>query len=137
MDWDGFPLAAQLQALLPDSRREALLIEQLAADKDAGGMGESASTVLLRAHKGPWSTRLARAVVERVREMIRRPPRGNYWHGSAMLREAALRVPPAMFDELTRGWPEKEKEWDQWKGVVDTFLSTIQARRDMLEEIRR
>jgi hypothetical protein len=136
MDWDGFPLAAELQALLPDSRREALLIEQLAADADSGGMGESASSVLLRAHKGAWSVKLARAVLVRVREMIRRP-RGNYWQGSAMLREAALRMPPAMFDELAKGWPEKEKEWDQWKGVVDTFLSTVQARRDMLEEIRR
>jgi hypothetical protein len=136
MDWDGFPLAAQLQALLPDSRRETLLIEQLAADAGSGGMGESASSVLLRAHKDAWSPKLARAVLERVREMTRRP-RGNYWQGSAMLREAAPRVPPAMFDELANGWPEKGKEWDQWKGVVDTFLSTVQSRRDMLEEIRR
>jgi hypothetical protein len=138
MEWDGFPLAAELQSLLPDSRRESLLIEQLAADAEArGGVEDSASSALLRAHTGPWSPKLTRAVVERVRDMIRRPPRANYWHGMAMLRQAAPRVPPAMFDELAKGWPEKEKGWEQWKGAVDDFLSTVQARRDMLEEIRR
>ena len=69
--------------------------------------------------------------------MIRRPARSDYWHVTAMLRKAALAVPPAMFDELAKEWPEKEKGWEQWEGAVDDFLSTVQARRDMQEEIRR
>ena len=59
------------------------------------------------------------------------------WVGSTLLNEAATRVPPDMLDELAAGWPENEKGWDRWKRTVDDFLSTVQFRRDMLEEIRR
>ena len=38
---------------------------------------------------------------------------------------------------IPKGWPEKEKEWDRWKGVVDEFLATVQFRKEMLEEVRR
>ena len=57
--------------------------------------------------------------------------------GEAVESEAALRVPPAMFDELAKGWPEDVKDWDRWKGNVDEFLAKVQFRRDMLEEVRK
>ena len=137
MEWGRPDLAAELQSLLPDMRRESIILEFLQSRSDARHADDPVALTLLQAHERPWSPTLARAVVEHVREMIRKPPRANYWQGSAMLREAALRTPPAMLDELAAGWPEKEKDWDRWKGVVDEFLSTVQFRRDMLEEVRR
>ena len=137
VEWAGQELAGQLVALLPDARRDALLLDQLAADaRHERGGEDSAALVMLQSHAGPWSRNLSRAVVERVRDIIRRPPLTD-WVGSTLLREAATRVPPDMLDELTAGWPENVKTWDQWKRMVDEFLSTVQFRRDMLEEIRR
>jgi hypothetical protein len=137
MEWGRPDLAAELQSLLPDTRRESLILEFLQSRSDARHADDPVALTLLQAHERPWSPKLARAVVEHVRAMIRKPPRANYGQGSAMLREAALRTPPSMGEELAAGWPEKEKDWDRWKGVVDEFLFTVQFRRNMLEEIRR
>jgi hypothetical protein len=131
----GEQVVAELQAALPNARRESLLLEHLSA----GGDDDPMLPQLLRAHGGAWSPRLARAVVERVRAMVRRAGRGGsgYWTARTVIREAALRVPPAMFEELSKGWPEDAKDWHAWKGNADEFLAKVQFRRDMLEEVRK
>ena len=136
LEWAGEQVLAQLLAALPPGRREALVLEQLAADTTMRG-DQPASLVLLRAHGGAWSPRLTRSVLDWVREMIRKPPRTGYWAAAGMLRETALRVPPSMLDEMSKGWPEQDKAWERWKHAVDEFLATVQFRKDMLEEVRR
>ena len=137
LEHSGEQVVAELVAALPDVRREAVVFDHISAD--AGGDEDPVLHHLLRSHGGAWSGRLARAVVERVRTMIRRPARGGggYWTGATLLSEAALHVPPSMLDELSKGWPEDGKEWDRWKGSVDEFLAKLQFRRDMLEEVRK
>lgn len=135
MEHAGEQVVAELQAALPGSRREALVLEHLA--QDDGGEEDLTGLRLLRSHAGAWGPRLARAVVGRVRATMRRTGRRGTgeWTSAALLREAAPRVPPPMFDELSRGWPEDAKDWDRWKTHVDEFLAKVQFRRDMLEEV--
>ena len=134
----GQQLAAGLQSAMPGARREAVILEYLGG-KDV--LDDHAGSQLLRAHDAPWSPRLARAVVDRVRSAIARPSRaagaGGYWDTLGLLREAALRVPATMLAELSRAWPEGAKDWERWKPAVDEFLAKVQFRRDMLEEIRK
>jgi hypothetical protein len=133
----GEQVVAELLAALPNARREALTLDHLSAD--VGADEDPMVLHLLRSYAGPWSPRLARAIVDRVRTMVRRPGRGGggYWTGATLLRDAALRVPPSMLDEMAPGWSDQAKDWDRWKGNVDEFLATLQFRRDMLEEVRK
>jgi hypothetical protein len=129
-------LAGLLQSL-PPARREALVLENIAAGGDAAGFNPL-TTQLLAALGPAWGEPLSRAVLARVRTAMR-SKRDAYalYPMQQLLAEMALRVPPGMFKELSAGWPEEANGWDDWKTLVDKFLATVEFRRDMLEEIRK
>jgi hypothetical protein len=137
LEWAGEEVLAELIAALPPAKREAVLLDHVAAGMESGD-DDILSTHLIKSHTGPWSEKLSRALVEKVRSGMRsRGKNRPYWTVTWLLKELAPRVPPAMLGEMSRGWPEGDKEWEQWKGSVDEFLATVQFRKEMLEEIRK
>ena len=133
----GETVAAELRLAVPKCRRDALIQELLDAGATSRADDEPPALTLLRGADGAWDEKLARAVIDRIRAMAGRPQNAAYWKTVELLREMARRVPPAMLDELAKGWPEQDKAWERWKGAVDEFLATVQFRKDMLEEVRR
>ena len=137
LEFAGEAVGAELREALPKGRRDALLRELLAEDSTGRADDEPPALTLLRGADGPWSEKLSIAVIDRMRAMAGRAPDAAYWKTIQMLRDMSARVPPSMLGELARGWPEGARHWDRWKGGVDEFLSAVQFRKEMLEEIRR
>jgi len=46
-----------------------------------------------------------------------------------------LQILPALYDEISRGWPTEEKGWGVWEKDVEEMLALLQFRRDMLNVI--
>jgi len=136
-EWAGEEVLAGLVESLPPARREALLLEHISGSGDDAGV-DPLTTQLLRAQGPQWGEPLTRALVGRMRTVMRgRRGTAGYWSMLQVLNDMALHVPPAMLKELSAGWPEDAKGWEDWKTSVDKFLATVEFRRDMLEEIRK
>lgn len=82
--------------------------------------------ILLEAYLHPWSPGLARTVMASVRRQT-----GGY-HQRLMraLPGFGLRIPPALAEEFTTGWPESSHGWDSW---IDQFIALMRFRREMME----
>jgi len=125
----------ELLAALAPARQEALLLALLRGDVTP--LHKHPVLGLLRQTRHRWSAELTRAVLRAVRRHMRAANVGNdYQLRSAITEDFAHRMPPAMLDEITDGWPEGEDVRERWQGVIDRLLITVQFRRDMLEALR-
>jgi hypothetical protein len=121
---------------IPAQRMEALILLALETDQEPLYDGHPAFR-LLRSFRTAWTAPLSRTVVRSLRQRISQGENRDRgaWELRPSLKEFALRVPPALADEFSAGWPTEAKEWDAWAGLVDNFLSLLQFRHEMLKEI--
>ena len=99
---------------------------------EATGLSDGPSYKLLMFHRSPWSDQLSRAVVKSVKKRISQgKDRTPDWQTKAALKLFALRISPALYDELASGWPTESEAWTNWSRHVDAFQSLLAFRRDM------
>ena len=130
------PAEAELLAVLPPARQEALLLDILRGD--CTPLHKHPVLDLLRATRHTWSPALARAVLR----TLHRHMRGwrdsyDYQLRGALTDEVARRLPPALLPEIANGWPNDPGVRERWQGVIDKLLITLQFRHDMLRELGR
>jgi len=129
------PRQPELLAALAPARQEALLLTLLRGDVTP--LHKHPVLGLLRRTRHRWSAELTRAVLGAVRRHMRALNAGNdHQLRSAISEDFALRMPPAMLDEIADGWPADESARERWQGVIDRLLITLQFRRDMLNALR-
>ncbi|MEO7909297.1 MAG: DUF5691 domain-containing protein, partial [Roseiflexaceae bacterium] len=129
------PRQSELLAALAPARQEALLLTMLRGD--LAPLHKHPVLGLLRRTRHRWSAELTRAVLAAVRRHMRAANAGNdHQLRSALTEDFALRIPPAMLDEIAEGWPNDEDARERWQGVIDRLLITLQFRRDMLHALR-
>jgi len=122
------PPLIELVAYLPTARLGALSLDALKSES-----AELHSVLpLLLAHRSPWSDRLSRAVVKRIKQRISES-KDNVadWQTKTSLKQFARYVSPALYDELASGWPTQSESWSSWSKGVDAFQSLLAFRRDM------
>lgn len=98
-----------------------------------GGLSDFVLAVLAGC-PGPWSPALTHAVVEAVRAAVGQG--GATDDLVAAVRDwFALRMAPALAQEILQGWPTERQTWQWWSKNVETMLAVLQFRHDMLKEI--
>jgi hypothetical protein len=92
---------------------------------------------LLQNSKTAWSPALARAVIKSIRARIKIGEANTpiAWTVRALLKPAAVRVPPELLDEFSKDWPAASPWWPAFEQQVDEFLATVQFRGGLLAEI--
>jgi hypothetical protein len=129
------PRQPALLAALAPARQEVLLLSMLRGD--VAPLHKHPVLGLLRQTRHRWSAELTRAVLGAVRRHMRAANVGNdHQLRSAITEDFALRMPPAMLDEIADGWPAGEDVRERWQGVIDRLLIIVQFRRDMLDALR-
>jgi hypothetical protein len=129
------PRRSELLAVLPLARQEALLLAMLRGDVTP--LHKHPVLGLLRRTRHRWSAELTRAVLGAVRRHMRAANAGNdHQLRSAITEDYALRIPPAMLDEIADGWAADDAARERWQGVIDRLLIILQFRRDMLDALR-
>jgi hypothetical protein len=129
------PHQSGLLAALAPARQEALLLALLRGN--IAPLHKHPVLGLLRQTRHRWSAELTRAVLGAVRRHMRAPAAGNdHQLRSAITEDFAQRIPPAMLDEISDGWPTDEAARERWQGVIDRLLIIVQFRRDMLDALR-
>jgi hypothetical protein len=129
------PRHVALFGALPAERQEALLLPILRAD--CTPLHQHPVLGLLRQTSHTWSAELTRAVLGALRQHMRKwRDSYDYQLRGALTEQFALRMPPAMLEEIAAAWPDDEAVRQRWQGVIDRLLITLQFRRDMLEELR-
>jgi hypothetical protein len=129
------PRHAGLLGALPAERQEALLLHILRAD--CTPLHQHPVLGLLQQTRHVWSAELTRAVLRALHQHMRKwRDSYDYQLRGALTEEFALRMPPAMLDEIAAAWPDDQAARQRWEGVIDRLLITLQFRRDMLEELR-
>jgi hypothetical protein len=129
------PSHVALFGALPAERQEALLLHTLRAD--CTPLHQHPVLGLLRQTEHIWSAELTRAVLRTLQQHMRKwRDSYDYQLRGALTEQFALRMPPAMLDEIAAAWPDDEAVRQRWQGVIDRLLITLQFRRDMLEELR-
>jgi hypothetical protein len=130
------PRNVELLSTLAPARQEALLLAMLRGD--VAPLHKHPLLGLLRQTRHRWSAELTRAVLGAVRRHMRTANAGNdHQLRSAITEDFALRMPPAMLNEIADGWPDDEAARERWQGVIDRLLITLQFRRDMLDALRK
>ena len=128
------PPPLELAAYLPAARLEALVLQSLKSER--GGLIDGPALRFLVAHCSPWSDQLSRAVVTSIKKRINQgKDRIPDWQTKGALKQFALRVSPALYDELASGWPTESESWSAWSRHVGDFQSLLAFRRDMLRAI--
>jgi hypothetical protein len=132
------PMMEALIAVLPPTRREALVLARLRASRDPL-LGDHPALAVLRQCHHTWSAELGEAVLDRVRQAV--AVAGTTHAGDWRLREALVgfgrHVPPALLADASQGWPTDRPTWPAWQESVEKFLKVLQFRQEMLEEIAR
>ncbi|HEU5460535.1 MAG TPA: DUF5691 domain-containing protein [Pyrinomonadaceae bacterium] len=120
-----------IAAALPDARLEALIFDSLKSV--SAGLSDSHSALqFLMVHRRPWSDHLSRAVVKSVKKRINQGKDSIVdWQTKYALKQFARYVSPAMYDELSIGWPTESEAWPNWAKGVDAFQSLLAFRRDI------
>jgi len=121
----------ELAAYLPPARLEALILNSLKS-KSAGLSDDHFAFGFLMVHRSAWSDQLSRAVVKSVKKRINQGKDSIIdWQTTMALKQFARYVSPALYDELTAGWPMEADSWTNWSKAVDRFQSLLAFRRDM------
>jgi hypothetical protein len=130
------PRQSELLVTLAPARQEALLLAMLRGN--VAPLPKHPVLGLLRQTRHRWSAELTRAVLGAVRRHMRATNAGNdHQLRSAITEDFALRLPPAMLNEIADGWPDDEAARERWQGVIDQLLISLQFRRDMLDALRK
>jgi len=124
---------ALLDALAPE-HQDAFLLAMVRSDR--GSLHKHPALSLLRRHSHAWSAELAREVLRAVRQYLRAANNAyDYQVQAALAGDFALRMPPAMLDEIAAALADKSAH-ERWQASIDRLLITLQFRRDMLRELR-
>lgn len=122
---------------LPAGRLERLLLDSFKFEPKAL-YDQHPLFLLLHMAPHPWSVNTARAVAGSLQERIEEgsSPREPDWQLRASLKEFARHIPAELYPELVEDWPDDRPNWERWADEVDTFLSVLQFRYEMLKQIR-
>lgn len=111
----------ELFALLPHAQQEAWLLKKMSVQSSAGF-----PLSWLRLHQ-PYSPGLAVPLLKFLRKLTE----GTHdWNWAQMLPELALHFPPNT--SLPEDWPADGR----WRSAVESFLSTLQFRQSMNQEMQ-
>ncbi|MEO1515951.1 MAG: DUF5691 domain-containing protein [Bacteroidota bacterium] len=130
--WEELDLGPMLNVLPKDLYNE-VLIEQL---KDSVEYVEADSPIaqLLRLDKHPWEDRLSMLFVKNLKQWIigEQSRSWGQWHLRELLKNAAFRTRPTLYDYFDKKWPRHDPVWSSWLDEVDDFLQVLRFRKRML-----
>ncbi len=98
---------------------------------------ESPLSLLLRSVELPWQDDLSSAFINAMQKWIKGET-SHYWSGwhlRPILKKAALYSNPRLFDKFVNGWSTHSHAWNSWEKEVDSFLSVLKFRKDMVEAL--
>lgn len=126
----------ELSRFLPIARLEALIFSLMKAASKGLNDTHPVLQVLL-AHPGQWSDELSRIVIASIKIRIPRIQKDETidWQTRSALKKFAHHISPALFDELSVGWPMDSEAWSAWTKAVDEFQSVLAFRRDIYNAI--
>lgn len=100
---------------------------------------ESPLSLLLRSVNLPWQDALSKAFIHAMQKWIAGET-SHYWSGwhlRPILKKAALYTNTKLFDQLSKGWSSHSFAWNSWEKEIDSFLSVLKFRKDMIEELEK
>lgn len=100
---------------------------------------ESPLSLLLRSVNLPWQDALSKAFIQAMQKWIAGET-SHYWSGwhlRPVLKKAAVYTNPKLFNQLSQGWSSHSYAWNSWEKEVDSFLSILKFRKDMIEELEK
>ncbi len=131
----GDGVVSALLSSLTVERREAFVLQQLAADKELHKNNHTLITLLTHC-RHPWSAELTRAFLAALRGYIATDKaKGTYWQLHASLKEITRYLSPTLADEAATGWPVDAAGWLRWEAAINDMTALLQFRHDMLHEL--
>jgi hypothetical protein len=98
---------------------------------------ESPLSLLLSNVNLPWQDALSIAFINFMQKSIAGESTHywNGWHLRPILKKAAMYTNPELFDLLAKGWSSHSYAWNSWEKEVDSFLSVLKFRKDLIQEL--
>ena len=121
------PLTLELLNLLPDDVRDAITAEVIESPRVDG----TALMQLLKASKFSFDRQSAAALFRAIDRQVEQQS-NLYYVVSSVLQDAALRVPPTFYDELTSRYATEK--YIPYRNATDEFFQTLLIRRDIQRE---
>jgi hypothetical protein len=131
----GDGVVSMLLNALPFERREAFVLQQLAAGRGLHKNNHALITLLTHC-RHPWSAELTRAFLAALRGYIATDEAKNmYWQLHASIKEITRSLAPTLADEAATGWPVDTAGWLRWEAAINDMTALLQFRHDMLHEL--
>ena len=135
--WAELNIKPVLEAL-PNEVFNEVLFEKL---KARNGLPEEHSPLiqLLQKENCVWDDRLTNVLMPQLKEWI--ADNVSYsWSGiqyRKMLKQAAYNIAPKKEKQLSKFWMGISQNWAGWEKDIQQFLTVLQFRREMLEELEK
>ncbi len=94
-------------------------------------------TRLLKNSDHPWDEALTLLVLKNLKSWLSNEATRywNGWHYRNILKKAAYRSTPTLYDLLNKNLPEESKIWSSWEREIEDFLNTLKFRQEMIKTI--
>jgi hypothetical protein len=132
--WLGLEPRQALMDILPAERREGVIL-RLLDDSSEPLTHAQVATVLLPACRHAWSPELSRSVLDRVRRTMQGEELEQHWHLGPLLPQLGRSIPPDLTGEVAEEWPTETRAWANLSNRVNSLISLLQFRHEMLTEL--
>lgn len=129
--WEDLKVQPLLK-VLPSHLLNELLIETL--QKSPGYIeAEAPIAQLLKLQDHLWEDRLSMLFIKNLQQWLEKDQNRHWgqWHLRELLKNAAFRCSPELYDYLHQRWPRNAAAWSGWQDEIDDFLRVLRFRKQM------
>ncbi len=79
-----------------------------------------------------WNETITKKIIKRIKNTIEQDTYVFHWSIKAVIKRAAFSIPPKLYEVVKEGWPTQSHGWHSWQKEVDSMLSILKVRQEVL-----
>lgn len=130
-NWSNFSIDFLYQDL-PNDLFNTLAGEYLKTDSRPTLSDDHPIVSFLLAEGQSWNETMTKKIIQRIKNTIEQDTYVFHWNIKAVIKRAAFSIPPKLYEVVKEGWPTQSYGWHSWQKEVDTMLSILKVRQEIL-----
>jgi hypothetical protein len=129
--WSNFSIDFLYQDL-PNDLFNSLAEAYLKTDSRPTLSDDHPIVSFLLAEGQSWNENITKEIIQRIKNTIEQDTYVFHWSIKAVIKRAAFSIPPKLYELVKEGWPTQSHGWHSWQKEVDSMLSILKVRQEVL-----
>jgi hypothetical protein len=130
-NWSNFSIDFLYQDL-PNDLFNTLAGEYLKTDNRPTLSDDHPIVSFLLAEGQSWNETITKKIIQRIKNTIEQDTYVFHWSIKAVIKRASFSIPPQLYEVVKEGWPTQSHGWHSWQKEVDSMLSILKVRQEIL-----